>query len=108
MDEQIEAFGTALAGAAIARDGAGVHAMLAPWLQAQLPSLREKPSWKPESRPIPADVTEGNFRQWMTIQLQTSDEDQQALGLDYLTELWLIVVETGQGLRVGYWNHDAH
>ena len=54
---------------------------------SQLPSLREKPSWKPEPRPIPADVTEGNFRQWMTIQLQTSDEDQQALGLDYLTEL---------------------
>ncbi len=68
--------------------------------------LREKPSYGPP-RPIPDEVTDGNFRQWLTIQLQTSDE-QLALGLpDYLTEIWAIVVEVDEGLRIGYWAHSG-
>lgn len=70
--------------------------------------LREKKEWMPAPRAIPPEVTEKNFRQWMTIQLQLSEEQTETLPFDYLTELWLIVCETPQGLAVGYWSHSAH
>lgn len=148
MDEQVSAFGHALAGAALERKWDAVHGMLAPWLQARysvtdvqaffesdylrllagsgiselaypavpyvsgnpssLESLREKKSWLPRPRPIPVEVTDANFRQWMKLQLLCSEEQAQQLDLDYLTELWLIVVEIPDGLRVGYWAHDPY
>jgi amino acid transporter len=49
------------------------------------------------SAPIPAEVTEQNFRQWMNIQLQCSEEQQREL--DFLTDVWLVVVELDEGLR---------
>lgn len=73
-----------------------------------LASLREKPSFKPQPRPIPAEVTEQNFRYWMTIQLQCSDEQQEELELDFLTDFWLIVVEVDGQMKIGYWSHDPY
>jgi hypothetical protein len=73
-----------------------------------LQDLREKKSWLARPRPIAAEVTADNFRQWLKIQLRSSPEQAEALDIDLLTEIWLIVVEHGAELRVGYWSHDAY
>ena len=75
---------------------------------SDLASLREKKDWMQAARPIAPEVTEANFRQWMTIQLQCSEEQTDELDFDYFTELWLIVCQTPEGLRVGYWSHSAY
>src|SRR5688500_18053770 len=122
MEERVQEFGTALATTAIARDWAGVHGMLAPWLRSStdaaavqaffeddyretlhdndveglhypevpyvsgnssdLADLREPSSFAPAPRPIAAEVTDANFRQWMKIQLQCSDEQQEEFDFD--------------------------
>ena len=58
--------------------------------------------------PIPPEVTAENFRQWMKVQLQCSDEQADTLDFDYFTEVWLIVVAHQEGLRIGYWVHDPN
>jgi len=58
--------------------------------------------------PIPPEVTAENFRQWMKVQLQCSDEQADVLDFDYFTEVWLIVVAHEGGLRIGYWVHDPN
>jgi hypothetical protein len=73
-----------------------------------LAELREVPSFLPGPRPIPAEVTEANFRQWMKVQLLCSGEQADQLDVDYLTEIWLVVVELDGELRVGYWSHDPY
>ena len=75
---------------------------------ATLAELREVPSWLPRGRPIPDEVTADNFRQWMNIQLECSEEQAAELELDFLSDSWLIVVELEEGLRVGYWAHDPY
>ncbi len=70
--------------------------------------LRKTPSFKSSPRPIPSDVTEGNFRQWMNIQLQCTEEQAEQLNFDFFTDIWLIVVEIEGSLRVGYGSHDAY
>lgn len=75
---------------------------------SDLASLREPPSWKPVGRAIPDEVSDENFRQWMNVQLQCSEDQQAELDLDYLSDLWLVVVEHENELRVGYWAHDPY
>lgn len=75
--------------------------------RSTLEDLRE-PKDGGRCRPIPAEVTPDNFRQWMTIQLQCSEEQADELEVDFLAELWLIVVELPEGLRVGYWATTAY
>jgi hypothetical protein len=38
--------------------------------------------------------------------VQISNPEQ--LNFDNFTDVWLIVVELDEGLRVGYWSHDAY
>jgi hypothetical protein len=73
-----------------------------------LETLREMSSWKNLSRQIPSEITEENFRQWMLIQLQCSEEQIDEINLEYLTEFWLIVVEVNGEFKVGYWSHDVY
>lgn len=73
---------------------------------SDLAFLREKKDWMQSSRPIAAEVTPENFRQWMNFQLQCSEEQIEELGFGCFTELWLLVCETPDGLRVGYWSHS--
>ena len=89
----------------------GTHYPEVPYVSgnsSDLASLREKKDWMPAARPIAAEVTPENFRQWMNLQLQCSEEQADELGFDYFTELWLIVCETPEGLRVGYWSHSGY
>ena len=65
---------------------------------SSLPDLRKAPSWQPRGRPIPEEVNEANFRQWMNIQLQCSESQAEELELDFLTDIWLVVVELDEGL----------
>lgn len=59
-------------------------------------------------RAIAAEVTEDVFRQWMKLQLQCSQEQAITLGFDYFSEVWAIVVEIDEGLRIGYWSHSPY
>jgi hypothetical protein len=59
-------------------------------------------------RPIPPELTDENFRYWLSVQLQCSDEQMAQLGCDFLADIWMAVVTTPDGLRVGYWNQDPY
>jgi len=59
-------------------------------------------------RDVPIEVTDDNVRYWMKLQLQCSDEQMDDLGFDSFCEVWMAVVETGEGLRVGYWSQGAY
>lgn len=59
-------------------------------------------------RPVPTEVTDDNLRYWMKLQLQCSDAQLATLGFDAFCEVWLAVVQTEEGLRVGYWSHGAY
>ena len=59
-------------------------------------------------RDVPVEVTDDNVRYWMKLQLQGSDEQMAKLGFDSFCEVWISVVETAEGLRVGYWSQGAY
>jgi hypothetical protein len=152
MKDSVREFGLDLGHKALARDWAGVHALLAPWLQrstdidavrrffeeeyrlmleengiqemhypeysdpevggndhTNATALREPMSFKPGYiRPVAPEVTDTNFRYWLMMRLQCSDEQMAQLDFDHLCEVWMAVVEIGDGLRVGYWSQGAY
>jgi hypothetical protein len=59
-------------------------------------------------RPVAPEVTDANMRYWMSMKLQCSDEQMEAFNFDTFCEVWMAVVETPDGLRVGYWSHGAY
>lgn len=59
-------------------------------------------------RSVAPEVTDENVRYWLKIQLQCSDEQMEKLGFDHFSEVWIAVVETADGLRVGYWSQGAY
>jgi len=72
-------------------------------------TLREPMSFKPGYvRPLAEEVTDENFRYWLSLQLLCSDEQMQQFDFDRFAEIWIAVVATAAGLRVGYWNHDPY
>ena len=60
-----------------------------------------------ESHPVDERVSDENLRYWLRMLLPTSDAQQAALGLDFLAEVWIAVVTTPDGLRVGYWSDNG-
>jgi hypothetical protein len=105
MDDDIRAFGDALGRKALARDWVGVHQLL-PWLRASLGPEHVRSGGN--VRPVPAEVTDENWRFWMKLQLQASDAQMAELNFDTFCEVWIAIVTTGEGLRVGYWSHGAY
>jgi hypothetical protein len=72
-------------------------------------SLREPISFQGgKVRPVAPEVTDENIRYWMKLELQCSDEQMEQLGFDQFAEVWMAVVETDEGMRVGYWSHGAY
>jgi hypothetical protein len=61
-----------------------------------------------EVRDVAPEVTDDNMKFWMKLQLQCSDEQMASFGFDFFAEVWLAVVETPDGLRVGYWSQGAY
>lgn len=71
--------------------------------------LRKPISWEGgRVRNVAPEVTDENMRFWAKLQLQCSDEQMDALGFDFFAEVWMAIVETDQGLRVGYWSQGAY
>jgi hypothetical protein len=72
-------------------------------------ALRKPISWDGNRvRSVAAEVTDINMVYWMSLQLQCSDEQMANLGFDHFSEVWLAIVETKEGLRVGYWSQGAY
>ena len=72
-------------------------------------SLREPISFADNRiRPVAPDVTDDSMRYWMRMQLQCSDDQMSTLGFDCFCEVWMAVVQTDEGLRVGYWGQGAY
>jgi hypothetical protein len=71
--------------------------------------LREPISWEGgRVRFVPPEVTDENVKYWMMMQLLCSDSQMEELGFDYFCEVWMAVVDTPEGLRVGYWSQGAY
>jgi hypothetical protein len=71
--------------------------------------LREPISFQSDKvRAVAAEVTDENVRYWLKVQLLCSDEQMAQFGFDYFCEVWMSVVETSDGLRVGYWSQGAY
>jgi hypothetical protein len=71
--------------------------------------LREPISFQGgKTRAVAPEVTDQNMRYWMKLQLQCSDEQMAKLNFDAFCEVWLAVVTTPEGLRVGYWSQGAY
>ena len=122
IDRVVEEF----AGAVIAKDFKSAHARLAPWIAKKLTAAKLRAFVKEhlldDSAPadfqssgnditldqlrelgdheIPEAVTAENFRQWMMLDF-TPDPDAGS-ELDYNLRLWLIVVEVGGAMKIGY------
>ena len=58
-------------------------------------------------RAVPPEVTDQNMQFRMKLQLQCSDDQMAKLNFDTFCEVWLAVVDTDEGLRVGYWSQGA-
>lgn len=72
-------------------------------------ALREPISWAGgKVRPVPPELSDSNMRYWLKMQLMCSDEQMATLDLDFLCEVWMAVVTTPEGLRVGYWSQGAY
>lgn len=71
--------------------------------------LRKPISWDGgRTRDVAPEVTDENVKYWAMVQLQCSDEQMAEFGFDYFAEVWMAVVETDEGLRVGYWSQGAY
>ncbi len=58
-------------------------------------------------RDVAPEVTDANMRYWMKLQLDCSDAQMETLGFDHFCQVWAAVVDTPEGLRVGYWSQGA-
>jgi hypothetical protein len=59
-------------------------------------------------RAVAAEVTDHNMRYWMKLQLHCSDDQMAKFNFDTFCEVWIAVVTTAEGLRVGYWSQGAY
>lgn len=66
-----------------------------------LQDLKETPSYR-DARQIAEQVNEENYRQWMVIQFQPTQQEQEELDIDAWLDWWMIVVEVEGELRMGY------
>src|SRR5262249_41167905 len=98
MDDDVRAFGTELGRKALARDWPAVQAMLATWMRSEWPIERVQAFFEDEYR----STLEAK------LQLQCSDEQMESLAFDFFCEVWMAVVDTAEGLRVGYWSQGAY
>jgi hypothetical protein len=59
-------------------------------------------------RNVAPEVTDENVRYWLKLQLLCSEEQMETLGFDAFCEVWMAVVQSAEGLRVGYWSQGAY
>jgi hypothetical protein len=75
------------------------------WNPLSLAELREydtpEHSYGRPYKPIPAEVTEADFRKWMVIQFMPAEDS--GVEFDAFYDFWFMLVETDGALRVGYY-----
>jgi hypothetical protein len=59
-------------------------------------------------RNVTPEATDDDVRCWLKLQLQCSDAQMEKLGFDSFCEVWIAVVGTTEGLRVGSWSQGAY
>ena len=59
-------------------------------------------------RPVPPELTDEAMRYWLKLQLHCSDEQMAKFDFYTFCEVWIAVVSTDEGLRVGYWSHGPY
>lgn len=59
-------------------------------------------------RALPPDVTDQNFSYYLRLAMPCSEEQAEHLPFDTFCELWVAVVRTEEGLRVGYWSQGQY
>jgi hypothetical protein len=59
-------------------------------------------------RPVADNVTDMNFRYWLMMWLQCSDEQMAQPDFDHFAEVRMAVVDAGDGPRVGYRGQGAY
>ena len=59
-------------------------------------------------RAVPPEVTDENVRYWLELVLQCSDAQMEKWNFDQFCEVWMAVVDTPEGLRIGYWSQGAY
>jgi len=60
----------------------------------------EVDEFSPPTRPLPAEITEQNFRQWMVIQFKPDPASDSPYNASF--DLWMAVVELGGAAKIGY------
>lgn len=70
------------------------------WNSSLLASLRADRSFAP-NRSIDEQITNDNFKHWICIQFQPTQD--QPWELDAFFDLWLIIVALDTGLAIGYY-----
>lgn len=68
-----------------------------------LDDLKELSSYR-EPRNIAPQITPENFRQWLVIQFQTSEEE--GLEIDAYVDMWMIIVALDGSYKVGYFEME--
>lgn len=61
--------------------------------------MRREPAYRSG---VPAEVTDENYRGWSNVQIQTDEEDGYLTDIDTLATLYVVVVSTSGGDRIGY------
>jgi hypothetical protein len=67
---------------------------------AELADLRTPDGYSPPTTGLPREITDANFRGWLSIQFRPDDavEDEQNVCYD----VWIAPVEPDGGLQIGY------
>jgi hypothetical protein len=54
------------------------------------------------ARQIADEITEQNYRQWMVIQFQPTEQQQYDLGIDAWLDWWMLLVDVDGELKIGF------
>ena len=65
----------------------------------QYDDMRQEPASRAG---VPADVTAGNYRGWFSVNIHTDEEDGYLTDIDTLATVYVLVVSTSDGERIGY------
>ena len=68
-----------------------------------LQDLKEMPSYR-EARKISEEVNDQNFRQWMVIEFQPTEQEQDDLGIDAYLDWWMMLVDVAGEIKIGYFD----
>ena len=66
-----------------------------------LQALKEELSYR-ETRQIVKEINERNYRQWMVIQFQPTEQEQYDLGIDAWLDWWMLLVDVAGELKIGF------